>query len=68
MTRAHEHPNTKRIEAVASAHGPILRGERIAQAFARTAALAAQPALPTPGQAMLDELLAALDTSTATAA
>ena len=38
---------------------PVLRGARIADAFARTAALAAQPALPTPGQAMLDELLAA---------
>lgn len=47
------------ITAVASAHGPILRGDRIAAAFARTTALAAQPALPTPGQAMLDELLAA---------
>ena len=53
---------------MASAHGPILRGERIADAFARTAALAAQPALPTPGQAMLDELLSALDPSTDAAA
>jgi flavorubredoxin len=47
------------ITAVASAHGPILRGERIADAFERTAALAARPVPPTPGQAMLDELLAA---------
>ena len=39
------------LEAVASAHGPILRGDRIADAFARTPALAARPALPTPGQA-----------------
>ena len=46
------------ITAVASAHGPILRGDRIADAFARTAALAAQPHLPTPGQDMLDEVLA----------
>lgn len=45
--------------AVASAHGPVLRGARIAEAFERTAALAARPALPTPGQAMLDEVLAA---------
>lgn len=46
------------ITAVASAHGPILRGHRIAEAFARTAALAAQPYLPTPGQDLLDEVLA----------
>ncbi|MFP5320361.1 MAG: MBL fold metallo-hydrolase [Acidimicrobiia bacterium] len=46
------------ITAVASAHGPVLRGERIAAAFHRTADLAARPALPTPGQAMLDEVLA----------
>lgn len=48
------------ITAVASAHGPVLRGQRIADAFERTAALAAAPALATPGQAMLDELLASL--------
>ena len=56
------------LDAVASAHGPILRGERIAEAFVRTAALAAQPALPTPGQSMLDQLLSAFDPSTSTAA
>ena len=61
-------PPRCRSTAVASAHGPILRGERIADAFARTAALAAQPALPTPGQAMLDELLSAFDPSTDAAA
>ena len=43
---------------MASAHGPILRGDRIAAAFADTMALAAQPVPPTPGQSMLDELLA----------
>jgi flavorubredoxin len=53
-----------RLDAVASAHGPILRGPRIAEAFARTAALAAQPLPPTPGQAMLDQLLSALDPGT----
>ena len=47
------------LQAVASAHGPILRGDRIADAFARTLALVAQPALPTPGQPMLVELVAA---------
>lgn len=46
------------VTAVASAHGPVLRGERIAAAFERTAGLAAQPVPPTPGQAMLDEVLA----------
>jgi flavorubredoxin len=56
------------IAALASAHGPVLRGDRIDDAFARTAALAAQPFLPTPGQAMLDELLAAFDPSAETAA
>ncbi len=44
--------------AVASAHGPILRGARIASAFADTVALAAQPQPPTPGEEALDELLA----------
>ncbi|HEU5085331.1 MAG TPA: MBL fold metallo-hydrolase [Acidimicrobiales bacterium] len=48
------------VTAVASAHGPVLRGLRILDAFERTAALAARPALPTPGQAMLDEVLATL--------
>ena len=48
------------LQAVASAHGPILRGDRIADAFARTQALAARPALPTPGQDLLDALLAAV--------
>ena len=48
------------MQAVASAHGPILRGDRIADAFARTAALAAQPVPPTPGQDLLDQLLAQL--------
>lgn len=46
------------MTAVASAHGPVLRGDRIAAAFDRTAELAARPAPPTPGQAMLDEMLA----------
>lgn len=47
------------MQAVASAHGPILRGRRISEAFTRTTALAAQPAMPTPGQPALDDLLAA---------
>jgi flavorubredoxin len=56
------------LEAVASAHGPVLRGARIADAFARTTALAAQPVPATPGQAMLDELLSAFAATTETAA
>jgi len=46
------------LTAVASAHGPVLRGARITAAFDDTLALATQPAPPTPGQAMLDALLA----------
>jgi flavorubredoxin len=45
------------LAVVASAHGPVLRDDRIADAFARTLALAAAPPLPQPGQAALDELL-----------
>lgn len=45
------------IAVVASAHGPVLRGDRIRDAFERTSALVGRPALPTPGQAMLDQLL-----------
>jgi flavorubredoxin len=56
------------LDVVASAHGPILRGDRIDEAFARTRALAAQPFLPPPGQSMLDELLSALAPSAEVAA
>ncbi len=45
--------------AAASAHGPVLRGERLDDAFDRLRALAGQPIIPTPGQALLDTLLAA---------
>lgn len=44
---------------VASAHGPVLRGERLDDAFDRLRALAGQPITPTPGQELLDSLLAA---------
>lgn len=43
---------------VASAHGPVLRGERLADAFDRLRMLAGAPIIPTPGQELLDELLA----------
>ena len=43
---------------VASAHGPVLRGERLDDAFDRLRALAGSPIMPTPGQELLDSLLA----------
>lgn len=44
---------------VASAHGPVLRGERLDDAFDRVRALAGAPIIPLPGQELLDELIAA---------
>lgn len=44
--------------AIASAHGPVLTGQFIPDAFARVRALAARPVLDQPDQSMLDELLA----------
>ena len=43
---------------VASAHGPVLRGDRLDDAFDRLRALAGQPITPPPGQEPLDALLA----------
>ena len=43
---------------VASAHGPVLRGERLDDAFDRLRKLAGRPIIPTPGQELLDSLLA----------
>jgi hypothetical protein len=48
------------LAVMASAHGPFLRGSRIADAFARTLSLAAAPPVPQPGQAMLDDRLRAV--------
>ena len=47
------------LAVVASAHGPVHRGERIVDAFRRTMELAGRPVPPTPGQDALDQLLAA---------
>lgn len=47
------------LEVVVSAHGPVLRGAHIDDAFDRTLALAGRPAMPTPGQETLDQLVAA---------
>lgn len=43
--------------AIASAHGPVLRGGMIADAFSRVRAMAGQPNVPPPGQETLDELI-----------
>jgi Metallo-beta-lactamase superfamily len=43
---------------VASAHGPVLRGDAIGRAFTRVATLAGQPRLMAGGQELLDEILA----------
>ncbi len=43
---------------VASAHGPVLRGERLATAFDGLRSLAGAPIIPMPGQELLDELIA----------
>jgi flavorubredoxin len=45
------------LAAIASAHGPILRGRQIETAFDRTLDLAAQPALPMPGSELLDAIV-----------
>jgi flavorubredoxin len=49
-----------RPRAVASAHGPVLKGTAITDAFARVRAMAGQPIVEPPGQTLLDELVAAL--------
>ena len=43
---------------VTSAHGPVLTGDAIGDALTRVRSLAGQPRVATPGQALLDELLA----------
>jgi flavorubredoxin len=49
-----------RPHAVASAHGPVLKGSAITDAFTRVRAMAGQPIVQPPGQALLDELVAAV--------
>jgi flavorubredoxin len=43
---------------VASAHGPVLRGEQLDDAFDRLRGLAGAPIIATPGQELLDQLIA----------
>ena len=47
-----------RPQVVASAHGVVLRGDDIHDAFDRVRTLAGQPRIAPPGQSLLDELLA----------
>lgn len=48
------------LDVVASAHGPVLRGSHIADAFARTLALVNCPIPPDPGQDLLDLLVSTM--------
>jgi flavorubredoxin len=50
---------------VASAHGPVLRGSRIDDAFRRTLDLAGTAPVPQPGQELLDLLVASVLGATA---
>ncbi|MET0911130.1 MAG: hypothetical protein ABWZ99_16810, partial [Ilumatobacteraceae bacterium] len=57
------HRHVDAIEAIApttiaSAHGPVLTGAAIADAFERVRAMAGQPIVPPPGQETLDQLIA----------
>jgi flavorubredoxin len=47
------------LAAVASAHGPVLSGDAIPDAFDRVRAMAGEPIAVPPGQPLLDELVAA---------
>ena len=51
------------IELVASAHGPVHRGDRITDAYRRTRRLVGQTPEPQPGQDILELLLAMLATA-----
>jgi flavorubredoxin len=46
-------------QVTASAHGPVLTGAAIADAFERVRAMAGVPIVQPPGQSLLDELVAA---------
>jgi flavorubredoxin len=51
------------LRVVASAHGPVHRGARIADAFRRTLELAGRPVAATPGQEVLDQMLSTVFTA-----
>ena len=46
------------LTAVASGHGPVLRGDAIDDAFRRVRAMAGAPIAAPPGQSLLDQILA----------
>jgi flavorubredoxin len=48
------------VLAVASAHGPVMTGTAIHEAFDSVRALAGAPIIPAPGQELLDELIAGI--------
>ena len=59
------HAHVDSVEAmkpsvVASAHGPVLVGDAIHDAFDRVRDLAGQPIIPAPGEEVLHEMLAAM--------
>ena len=56
-----------RPDTIASAHGPLLTGDAIGDAFDRVRAMAAIPRMMPPGQSALDELVAATVLGPATA-
>ncbi len=45
------------VLTVASAHGPIITGDAVREAFDVVRGLAGQPIIPAPGQELLDELI-----------
>ena len=48
------------LDVVAGAHGPVLRGAAISDAFRRTLDLVGQAPVPAPGPPLLDQLVATL--------
>ena len=45
------------VLTVASAHGPIITGDAVREAFDVVRGLAGQPIIPAPGQELLDEVI-----------
>lgn len=47
------------VTVAASCHGPVLRDRALTDAYLQAHAMAAKPAIPAPGQPVLDQILAA---------
>jgi flavorubredoxin len=45
------------VLTIASAHGPVITGDAIPQAFESARSLAGRPTIPSPGQELLDDLV-----------